>query len=333
MSMLGRPMFGRPMLTRRRPRALIAAGPERQIVFAALFTNQALSEWDTLPALSFGQARFMLQHQPCDIVLVSSDLTDREGSQGLAWLVGERRTPLIFLGDDGAGNAGAGNAGAACYLQAYDAGAAACLPRSLILAQPPLLERLMEHSLETRTAISSHERTRECLAESRRHIDRLVHMIWRTTPRHDDSWYPQSHMLERLDEEAARCRRHEVPLSVAVGELQSTDDGATTIPDWAADAIVRGKRRSDVVGQYGPNGFLILMTHTPQRGGITCCRRLQEVLEHPAEPPSGPHAQMRSYFGIAGASTEQAAPQSLLRIAEQNLEAARTQHESRVVAS
>lgn len=310
------------MLPPQRPRALIAARSERQTLFAALFTHQALAEWETLPAESFGQARFMLQHRPCDVMLVSGDLVDREGSQGLAWLTAQRQTPLVFLGDDRATH----------YTQAYDFGVATCLPRSLILAHPPLLHSVMQHAVHTRTALNSHERTREQLADCHRHVDRLVQMIWRVTPRQDDSWYSQRHMLERLDEEAARCRRHQVPLSVAVGELQTTEDETPGLPDWAADLIVRGKRRSDIVGQYGPNGFLMLMVHTPKPGGVTCCRRLQEVLEHPAEIQAGPHAPVRSYFGLATASAEQSAPQSLLRIAEQNLEAARGGWEMRIVA-
>lgn len=120
------------------------------------------------------------------------------------------------------------------------------------------------------------------------------------------------------------------PLSVAVGELQSTEGGGAMVPDWAAEAIVRGKRRSDVVGQYGPGGFLMLMMHTPKPGGVTCCRRLQEALEHPAE--TGAPRAMRSYFGIATATADESAPQMLLRIAEENLEAARSLSESCVVA-
>jgi GGDEF domain-containing protein len=303
-----------------RPRALIAAGPERQTVYAALFVHQSLAGWDTLPAQSFGQARFLLQHQPCDIVLVSGDLAQREGSHGLALLTGQRQAPLIFLGDDGAAD----------YAHAYDAGAATCLPRSLILAHPPLLQRAMRQALQTQKAIDRHAQTLERLADSRRHVDRLTQIIWRMTPRHDDLWYPQRHMLERLDEEAARSRRHRVPLSVAVGELHSTEGGGAMLPDWAAEAIVRGKRRSDVVGQYGPGGFLMLMMHTPKPGGVTCCRRLQEALEHPAE--TGAPRAMRSYFGIATATADESAPQMLLRIAEENLEAARSLSESCVVA-
>ncbi|MCI0683775.1 MAG: GGDEF domain-containing protein [Gemmataceae bacterium] len=307
------------MLARRRPRALIAAGSERQAVFAALFTHPALAEWDTLAAQTFGQARFMLQHQTFDVVLVSGDLAEREGSEGLAWLTGQRQTPLVFLGDDRA----------AQYAHAYAAGVADCLPRSLILAHPPLLVAAMQHAIELHEALGGRERILQQLAEGRRQVDRLAQLIWRTAPRHADAWHSQRQVLERLDEEAARCRRHRTPLTVAVGAWQAE----TQVADWASEAIVRGKRRSDVVGQWGPDGFLMLMVQTPKPGGVACCRRLQEVLEHPADHPAGPHAPVYSYFGIATASAERYAPQSLLHVAEQNLEAARRGSDTRIVAN
>jgi hypothetical protein len=45
-----------------------------------------------------------------------------------------------------------------------------------------------------------------------------------------------------------------------------------------------------------------------------------------------PHVPMRSYFGIATSTAEQATAQTLLRMAEQNLETARLHDELRVVA-
>jgi hypothetical protein len=74
------------------------------------------------------------------------------------------------------------------------------------------------------------------------------------------------------------------------------------------------------------------MMHTPKPGGVTCCRRLQEALEYPMDDAAEPHVPMRSYFGIATSTAEQATAQTLLRMAEQNLETARLHDELRVVA-
>ncbi len=311
------------MSAHERPRVLVAAVAEQSGHLHALFAQEPLAGWEMQAANSFAQARFTLQHQPCDLLMATSELLEREGGQGLAWLAFQREAPILFLGDDQA----------TLYAQAYDLGAAMCLPWTLALGHPPLLHAVMQHAMTDWEAKIVQERTRSQLSDSRRQVDRLVQMIWRLTPRHDDHWYSQRHMLERLHEELARCQRYQLPLSIAVGELeQPAEDAAPRLPDWAAESIVRGKRRCDVVGQYGPDGFLLLMVQTPKPGGVTCCRRLQDYLEHPTQDLNAPHLPVRSFFGIASMNGEQNTPQGLLRLAEQNLEMARGQEQTRIVA-
>src|SRR5439155_26954063 len=133
-----------------------------------------------------------------------------------------------------------------------------------------------------------------------------------------------------LDGELTRCHRHHVPLSVAVGEVRRGDTDANPhLSDECAAALLLGKRRCDVIGHYGSGGFLLLMVHTPKMGGVACCRRFQEFLEHPAEDLAAPHRSLQSFFGLASSTNETITPQSLLRIAEENLHAARTQAETR----
>ena len=78
-------------------------------------------------------------------------------------------------------------------------------------------------------------------------------------------WYNQRHMLERLDQEAARARRQGGDFTVVLAEVQGarreqlspaeTDHLAT----WTAARVTQAKRRSDVAGQYGPHGFMLLL--------------------------------------------------------------------------
>src|SRR5437764_433036 len=70
--------------------------------------------------------------------------------------------------------------------------------------------------------------------------------------------------------------------------LNETFDDSLALPEWTMDVIAKGKRRSDVAGQYGPDGFMLLMMHTPIKGGIHCCRRLQKAIEHAQETLPGP---------------------------------------------
>jgi PleD family two-component response regulator len=310
-----------------RRRVLIAAGPGVDYTLKQLFCKDALDGWETMEADSFSRARFLLQHDPCDLLLVNDDLYEREGSQGLAWLARQRETPLVFLAGSSALH----------FQKAYELGVHVCLPRHMALEHPSLLATVMNQALKTAEMRLGYQRAKERLSESRQHVDRLVNMIWRTTSRQADvPWFSQRSMLERLQEELARVERHRVPLTLAVGEIQPAHDESAedppTMPDWAIALIARSKRRCDVVGQYGVGGFMLLMVQTPIKGGMQCCRRLQKFIEHAREPMPGPHAGLQAYFGVSSTMAGKMTSESLLRAAEQNLEAARVDARERMVA-
>ena len=178
-----------------------------------------------------------------------------------------------------------------------------------------------------------YQRMKEQLAQSRRHNDCLVNLLWRSTPRSNDgTWFPQRYMLERLCEELARTERHGVPLTMVLGEVEPENDVVTPgMPDWAARVIIQSKRRCDVAGQYGTQGFLLLLVHTNQERAVSCCRRLQSILEEPPQTLQAPH-RLQSYFGVAGVGPGRNTPQSLLRHAEEKLEAARLSVKERIAA-
>jgi diguanylate cyclase (GGDEF)-like protein len=311
-----------------RRRVLIAAGPGVDYTLKQLFCKEALDGWETMWADNFSRARFLLQHDPCDLLLVNDDLYEREGSQGLAWLARQHETPLVFLAGSSALH----------FQKAYELGVHACLPRHMVLEQPALLATVMDRALETAEMRLGYKRAKDHLIESRQHVDRLVNMIWRTTSRQADvTWHSQRSMLERLQEELARAERHRVPLSLAVGEIQPAEVNESagdtpTVPDWAMAMISRSKRRCDVVGQYGIGGFMLLMVHTPIKGGIQCCRRLQKFIEHAKERLAGPHTGLHAYFGVSSTMAGKMSASTLLRAAEQNLEAARADAGERMVA-
>jgi diguanylate cyclase (GGDEF)-like protein len=113
-----------------------------------------------------------------------------------------------------------------------------------------------------------------------------------------------------------------------LGEVRAGDESllradAPQVTAWTAERVAHSKRRTDVAGQYGPGGFMLLLAHTPAAGAAVCCRRLQGVLEcadHPAAAPPGPIA---AYFGISCFSNGRASAKSLLGRAEECLERAR----------
>jgi PleD family two-component response regulator len=311
-----------------RRRVLLAAGPGSAKSMHDLFSQTALENWEPIQAGSFLQARFILQHTACEVALVHEDLYQREGCQSLAWFSREPQVPVVFLS----------SYRAETMTQAYAQGVTLCLPRDLSMAQPEFLATALDRAVRLGESTRSKERMQEQLTMTRRHVDRLVNLIWRTLPMEPNtSWYSQRHTLERLQEEISRTGRHGGPMTLALAEVQEEQatDAPAVLPleEWTANLVGKAKRRCDVAGSYGMQGFLLLMVHTPKNGGIVCCRRLQQLLqEGVASQDNGPRGPIRAYFGLASASGENASAQTLLRCAEENLEAAKAGKDQGVVA-
>jgi GGDEF domain-containing protein len=297
-----------------RRRVLVAARPSEAAELHGLFADAALEGWDLLDADGVARARFLLQHNPCDVLIVDEGLYHTAGPVGLAWLVQDRDTPVICLT----------GMEAETVAQAYQQGVHLCVPRRLALEHPPLLAAALRRAAGAADAQRSARRTKEGLYQCRRQVDRLVNLLWRTVPGEAQrQWLPQRHILERLQEEVSRSGRHGNVFTVALGELQEADGAADgrELPEWTTDALVRAKRRCDVAGHYGLNGFLLLMVHTPKEGAVTCCRRLQKYLANTA--PTGPRGPIRASFGLSSFAANNATSQSILSRAEKHLEVAR----------
>jgi hypothetical protein len=307
----------------RSKRILVAVSKAREGEIKALFERDPLGKWDPLFAEGFSKARFILQHSPCDALLVHEDVLDKEPIQGLSWLCSGRDYPVVLVGQS-----------ATSFQRAYEVGVQHCLPYDMALASAPLMNTILDQATAALSETIALTRTRDHLAHTRRHVDRLVTLMWRSSPQHNDSqWYSQPFLMERLGEELARAERYKVPLSLAIGELKPSENREVELPEWTPDLLVRGKRRCDVVGQYGTSGFMVMMMHTPKSGGISCCKRLQNVLEQPdPAATSVPHPSLRAYFGLSSMVGERSSVQSLLSSAEQNLEAARGEPTLRIVA-
>jgi diguanylate cyclase (GGDEF)-like protein len=307
-----------------RRRVLVAARAMDEEALRPLFASAALAGWEPVEADSFHRARFTLQHTGCDVLLIDEGLYTAEGPEGLAWVSRQREAPVLLLA----------GAGAEVCARAYEHGAL-CLPRRAALDHPPLLAAALKRAAQEGDLARTHRRTRESLSQCRRQVDRLVGLLWRSVPIDTQTqWCSQRHVLERLQEEVARSGRHGSPLTVAVGEVHTPgeEQAAADSGQWVAQRLNRVKRRCDVAGQYGLQGFLLLMVHTPSDGAVTCCRRLQRALEEPGLPPAGPRGPVRACFGLASYGDQAATPQALLRTAEEHLEAAKTRAPERIVA-
>jgi diguanylate cyclase (GGDEF)-like protein len=312
------------MLSPPNHRRVLLVGADAEV--QRLFAQPALAGWDAV-GIDSSMAAPLLKSTPCELLLATENHHRQVGLDGIEWLAQQQAMPILLVADLPADT----------VAQAYVRGASLWLPRHQVLEHPSLLAGALHRLAEWKEIQERHLTARRSLEECRRQVNRLVALLSRTgTLDEDNQWYTQRHMLERLHEEIARAQRHATPLSLALGEVRSlygeelAQDWADLV-DWTAARLARGKRRCDIIGQYGVDGFMLLMTHTPSVGGLTCCRRLQEYLEMSPEPGKGPRGPVQAYFGVAGFSPEAATVQRLLRVAEEHLEAARRNRRERVV--
>jgi GGDEF domain-containing protein len=306
-----------------RRRVLVTAQEASSKPLLELFGHGPLRDWEALAADSLERARFVLQHQACDVLLVDQSVYRWDDAEGLVWLARQREVPVLLLA--------APEAGVVSF--ALEHGVSHWLPHDLAVEHPMLLAATLAQAAQL---TELRRRSRDLgadLLDSRRQVDRLVSLLWRTLPWDARTrWFSQRHMMERLYEEVARTERYGDPLTVMLGEVP-VPAGAEPeeVDNWVMDKISQSKRRCDVAGQYGPRGFMLILVRTPQSGGLACCRRFQNVLSQQFASAEGP-VTLRTHFGLASYSPLALTSQAILSLAEQNLEAARTAKQELVAA-
>lgn len=304
----------------RRRRVLVAATEPERAHFRALFRAAPLAGWQAAEADSFEQARFLLQMDPCDVLLLDASLYPLGGTSGLAWLAGQYRTPVVFLAD----------AGPEVVLDALRHGAHSWLTRRLAGDHPELLDALLQQAARHGDALRRRRRAAKALGECRRRVSRLAGQLWEAGPDAPPSgWLCQRRLIDRLHEELSRAGRHGGPLAVVLGEVRGPGGGDLSgaerdrLAGWVRERISGGKRRCDVAGQYGPHGFLLLLPGAGDEGAAGFCRRLRGLLEVPPGPAGGALGPPQLYFGVAHYSPAAPSLKCLLRCAEERLRRAK----------
>jgi GGDEF domain-containing protein len=299
----------------KRRRVLLAAAESERGRLRELFAEGSLRDWEVVEASGCRQARFIRQLDPCDLLLVDASLPREAGD--LEWLSGPEPGPVLFLADvtpEGA-------------VEALRQGADSWLPRTPALEHPALLAAALERLAAFADLQRETWAATQSLADCRRQCDRLVDLLWEAVPGEGPGrWLSQRHLLERFEEEVARSRRHGNPLAVVLGEVRAGERGSVEkvreVTAWTARRVGEAKRRSDVAGQYGLHGFMMLLPQTTEAGAAGCCRRLEAHLRPPADG-TGPPPPLHASFGIAAFAPDLSTAAGLLRQAEESLEQAR----------
>jgi PleD family two-component response regulator len=296
-------------------RVLLAADPCLTSSLQKLFGTGVLHGWEARGAESLNQARTVLQEQPSDVLVLDESVYRRTDTKGRAWLERQEETAVLLVA----------RAQAALVAHALEHGVNHWLPRFLVQHNPLVLAAALE---QTARLTDLRRRMREvgtAFQESRRQVDRLAGLLWRTLPGDGPPrWLTQRLMMERFQDELSRAERYGGPLTVVLGEVDTFPGNKTELlSPWVAERLSQAKRRCDVAGQYGPRGFMLLLTHTAEAGGVACCRRLQHVLRANAGRKDGLPKGGQAFFGIAAFSRAAATLPRLLSLAERNLAAAR----------
>ena len=99
--------------------------------------------------------------------------------------------------------------------------------------------------------------------------------------------YVQSYFKERLSEEIVLSRRHKLPLSIALIDIDHFKNFNDTYGHKAGDAILRQLsdllrhrlRETDFVSRYGGEEFAIIMMQTDMREAYKVCEEIRRSIE------------------------------------------------------
>ncbi len=301
-------------------RLLLLADGSSGAPLRSLLAEGPLAGWEVVVAESFAHTRFIQQWDPCDMVLVDHTEVEETAPDDLHCLSLPKRTPMVVLSDttppepDRSGRQPRSH----------------WLPRKTVLEQPGILSVVLEQAVQLSEMDCLLQQREESLRDCRRQVDRLADLLWQSTPtQRPVPWFTQRHMMERLGEEVTRSKRYGDLLSVVVGELTDSPRQAVDLLDpcdlagWMARQFCRHKRHCDVAGQYGPQGFLLLLPQTSELSAGHCCQRLLPLLENSNDLPEGAKAPPSVRVGIAGLAGSSTTASNLLARAEERLQQAR----------
>jgi GGDEF domain-containing protein len=301
-------------------RVLLVGGAVERGRLLSLFQSGQLPGWEPMEADSFERARFVLQMELCDVLVLDSGLLADGDYDGVSWLAQQDETPLLLLADTEPER----------IVAALQHGAHSWLTRDLALNHPNLLDAMLRKAVRWGDLRRRNDAAGDALQDCQSQVSRLVSLVWEAMPAHSRArWYTQRHMLERLEEEVARTKRHGGPLTVVLGEMRGPGlkrgmpEEVHTAAASAARRLSQAKRRSDVAGQYGLHGFILVLPRISEAEASRYCQRLRMLLEKPPALTEGPHHPLHACFGIASLSAEVATMKGLLSRAEQRLEQAK----------
>ncbi len=199
------------------------------------------------------------------------------------------------------------------------------VPRLAALRYPAVLQASVGQARVTAALARERIRAERQFTESQGQMEHLLRLFGAGAPQHAPRWHSQRTMLERLAEEVARVERHGGNLSLVLAEFNGPEPAPAAFA-WIAEQLTGRKRFCDVIGQYGPHGFMLLLPQTAEGGARECCDRLSAILRQSASV-DGRELPWRLDYGVAHCQQPHPSAKGLLRLAEERLSSARQEEQ------
>jgi diguanylate cyclase (GGDEF)-like protein len=156
--------------------------------------------------------------------------------------------------------------------------------------------------------------------------------------------FNRRYLDRRLGEEIARAKRHAIPLSILMLDIDNFKRVNDTYGHQAGDLVLAhvGKllleavRESDVVARYGGEELLVIAPNTPDPLAVTLAERIRHQTEtHPLvlDSVSGKQIQITVSIGVAALDGNTKTLQKLVQHADEALYRAKQEGRNRVVVS
>ncbi|MER3414941.1 MAG: diguanylate cyclase response regulator [Gemmataceae bacterium] len=229
----------------------------------------------------------------------------------------------------------------AAAVRALKAGAADYLVKDHVLRDPGFLDRAVRAAVHTRRLERENARLLETLRLRNQELELLNQKLWELS--HTDELtghFNRRYITARLEEEVARSARYGTPLSIVLADVDHfkriNDMFGHLVGDQALKAVANlfrsCQRDTDLIGRFGGEEFLLILTNTDLAGAEQFCNRLREQLARTPLPVGDRILHLTASFGIAQYGPDCPSLHALLRQADSNLYAAKAAGRNRVVA-
>ena len=164
------------------------------------------------------------------------------------------------------------------------------------------LRELKEHLLQDERRIMSRQ-----LRNIEGQLEHFVQRVEEETIKDElTGLFNRRYILDRLDEEVARCARYHHELSVCLMGLEGVaeyraemgEPEADRVVGVASEILIESSRRIDRIGRYDEHRFILLLPHTGQQS-IVLTDRIRQRMATRAFRVGGRETRFHPSFGIA----------------------------------